>query len=86
MMVFILLSTVADVLEDFQYHRELIVGHIWAMEFSANVGDLSVKGIDLIDFNDEGKIEKFEVFIRPANGLMVLGQEMQKRLAEKGFA
>jgi hypothetical protein len=55
------------------------------LEFSARVGDLSLKGIDLIRFNDKERIQEFEVFIRPANGLQALGEEMKKRLAQKGF-
>lgn len=82
---FIILSTVIDVFSDFQYHRELVSDQTWALEFSARVGDLSLKGIDLIGFNDEGQIVTFEVFIRPANALMALGEEMKKRLAEKGL-
>jgi len=85
MAAFVILSTVVEVFQDFQYHRQLMVGQEWALEFSARVGDLSLKGIDLIRFNDQGKIQEFEVFIRPANGLQALGEEMRKRLAQMGF-
>ncbi|MDY0162674.1 nuclear transport factor 2 family protein [Desulfobotulus sp.] len=80
-----LLSTVIEVFSNFTYHRELIQGNNWALEFSADVGDKSVKGIDLIEFNEEGKIQRFEVFIRPLTGLMALAQVMGERLKEKGF-
>ena len=83
---FVILSTVTEVFQDFAYHRELEVDSTWALEFSAKVGDLSVKGIDLIEFNHEGRIQRFEVFIRPANGLLALGEEMRQRLQDKGFA
>jgi hypothetical protein len=85
MAAFVILSTVIEVFQDFRYHRQLTVGQDWALEFSARVGDLSLKGIDLIRFNDQAKIQEFEVFIRPANGLQALGEEMKKRLAQKGF-
>ncbi len=80
----LILSTVMEVFQDFAYHRELVVGLDWALEFSARVGDLSVKGIDLIRLDDEGRIVEFEVFIRPANGLQALGAEMARRLALSG--
>lgn len=86
MATFVILSTVVEVFQDFQYHRELVIGDDWALEFSARVGDLSLKGIDLIRWNDEGKIQEFEVFIRPANALQALGAEMKGRLASTGFA
>jgi hypothetical protein len=83
---FVILSTVSDVFRDFSYHRELVVSNTWAREFGATVGELSVKGIDLIELNDEGLIKEFEVFVRPANGLLALGDEMKRRLSEIGFA
>ena len=76
----LILTTVADVFQDFQYHRLLVDGNNWALEFSANVGDLSLKGIDLIQLDENGRIDSFEVFIRPANGLQALGAEMARRL------
>lgn len=83
---FVILSTVTEVFRDFAYDRELVTDDVWALEFSAAVGELSVKGIDLIELNNEGLIQSLEVFIRPANGLLALGEEMQRRLADKGFA
>ncbi|TWI77386.1 SnoaL-like protein [Desulfobotulus alkaliphilus] len=81
----VMLGTVIEVFENFTYHRELVQGNNWALEFSADVGEKSLKGIDLIEFNDEGKIQRFEVFIRPLTGLIALAEEMGKRLKEKGF-
>lgn len=78
--VWLILSTVSEVFEDFTYQRELVDGNDWALEFSARVGELSVKGIDLIRINDQGLIIEFEVFIRPANGLQALGEAMSRRL------
>jgi hypothetical protein len=45
------------------------------------VGDKSLKGIDMIRFDEAGKIVDFEVMIRPFNGLQALGAEMGARLA-----
>ena len=78
---FVILSNVIEIFEGFTYQRELISGNLWALEFSANIGDLSLKGIDLIEFNAEGRIQKFEVFIRPANALLAVGEAMRRRLA-----
>ena len=51
------------------------------LEFSAKVNGKELKGIDLIAFNDEGKIVDFEVMVRPMSALQALGDEMAKRLA-----
>lgn len=81
MAAYIILSTVVEVFQDFTYYRQLTVGNDWALAFSARVGELSVRGIDLIQLNDQDKIREFEVFIRPANGLQALGEEMARRLS-----
>lgn len=80
--VTLLLSTVIQVFEDFTYHRQLASedGLSIVLEFSARVGDKNLKGIDLIQFDAEGRITDFEVMIRPFNGLQALGAEMGARL------
>jgi hypothetical protein len=76
----LVLSTAAAVFEDFAYHREFVQGNDAALEFSARVGSVRLKGIDLIRFDDGGRIVEFEVMVRPATGLQALGQEMARRL------
>ena len=75
------LSSAAHVLEDFTYHRQFVGNNAVALEFSARVGQLSVKGVDIIQFNAEGQIVDFEVMVRPANGLQALATAMAYQLA-----
>ena len=77
----LVLATAASVFEDFRYHRQFASGNDVALEFSARVGKVELKGIDLIRFDDSGLITEFEVMVRPASGLQALGQEMARRLA-----
>ncbi len=74
----LVLSAVAGVFEDFTYHREFVSedGMSVALEFSAHVGGKQLKGADFIRFDEDGLIAEFEVMIRPASGLMALGQQM----------
>lgn len=78
----LVLGTVIQVFEDFAYHRELFTedGHSVVLEFSARVGDRRVKGVDLVRFDEAGKIVELEVMVRPMSGLQALGAEMAKRL------
>ena len=78
-----ILNTVSKVFSDFAYHRELASadGLNVVLEFSARVGDRQLKGIDMIRFDEAGKIVEFEVMIRPMSGLQALGEEMARRLA-----
>ena len=81
--VSLILGTVINVFSDFTYHRQLASedGLSVVLEFSARVGDKALKGIDLIQFDADGKIVDFEVMVRPMSGLQALGAEMGKRLA-----
>ncbi len=79
------LSTVIDVFQDFTYHRAFFTddGKNATLEFSAHVNGKQLKGVDLIEFDEAGLITQFEVMIRPASGLMALGEEMGKRVGAK---
>ena len=74
-------SSAVRVLEDFTYHRQFVGDNAVVLEFSARVGSLSVKGVDIIQFNAEGQIVDFEVMVRPANGLQALAAAMAQQLA-----
>ncbi|MDJ0837023.1 MAG: nuclear transport factor 2 family protein [Acidobacteriota bacterium] len=80
------LATVCEVFQDFQYHRQWVDDGEWALEFSAKVSDLQLKGLDLVTLNDQGIITRFEVLIRPVNALQALGAEMGRRLAAIGIS
>lgn len=76
--VCIVLRGAMKVFQDFVYHRELFDGaNSVCLEFSARVGDKELKGIDLVKFDAAGKIVEFEVMVRPATGVMALGEAMK---------
>ncbi len=79
----LILGTVVKVFEDFTYHRQFVDadGQNVVLEFSAKVNGKELKGIDMVRFDEEGKIVDFEVMVRPMSGLQALGEEMGKRLA-----
>lgn len=81
--VFFILTNVIQVFENFAYHREFYSqdGCNVVLEFSANVGDKKLKGIDMIQFNTQGQIVDFEVMIRPKSGLEALSVQMGQRMA-----
>ena len=81
--VFFILTNVIQVFENFTYHREFYTedGCNVVLEFSANVGDKKLKGIDMIQFNTQGQIVDFEVMIRPKSSLEALAVQMGQRMA-----
>ena len=80
------LTAAIHVLGDFAYHRAMTDGTSWTLEFSAKVGEFSLKGIDIIRFGADGRIADFEVMVRPFKGLQALAEAMQKQLAAQGVA
>ena len=80
-----ILKTVMGIFQDFTYHRQFISGNSVVLEFSAMVAGKNIKGIDMIRWNDQGKIEHFEVMIRPINGLQLMLDKMTKNLQDAGF-
>nr|WKF61293.1 hypothetical protein HUO10_005824 [Paraburkholderia busanensis] len=79
----LILSTVNTVFGNFRYHREFVDtdGRSVVLEFSAEVDGKSLKGIDMLRFDEHGAIEEFEVMVRPMSGLQALGGQMGARLA-----
>ncbi|TCB48361.1 nuclear transport factor 2 family protein [Acinetobacter terrestris] len=78
-----ILTNVIQIFEDFTYHREFYSedGLNVVLEFSANVGEKKLKGIDMIQFNQQGQIIDFEVMLRPKSGLEALAAQMGQRMA-----
>ena len=82
--VFFILSNVIQIFENFTYHREFYTedGLNVVLEFSANIGDKKLKGIDMIRFNEDGQMIDFEVMIRPKSGIEALATLMGQRMAQ----
>jgi SnoaL-like domain len=75
------LQQAAQTFGDFRYHRTFVSGERdVVLEFSAKVGDKELKGVDMIRFDEAGRIVDFEVMVRPASGLQALGAEMARRM------
>jgi hypothetical protein len=75
------LQQAVQTFSDFRYHRTFIGGERdVVLEFSAKVGGKELKGIDMIHFDEAGRIADFEVMVRPATGLQALGAEMARRM------
>jgi hypothetical protein len=78
-MVALLLTAVATVFENFRYTNEWRDGATTILFFEASVGDRELQGVDILEENEAGEIEKFTVMIRPLSGLQAVAQAMQAR-------
>jgi hypothetical protein len=72
-LVCLLVRTAAGVLEDFKYQRQFVSGDDAALEFSAHVGDIELKGVHILRFNDAGEIVDIDLVARPTKGVIALG-------------
>ena len=62
------MKPVIEILEDFKYQRQFASGADAALEFSAHVGDIELKGIHSLRFNDAGEIADIDLVARPTKG------------------
>lgn len=80
-MLVAILGAVFSVLKDVEYLRQFESETGFVLEFSANVGGEKVFGVDILEFNQEGKITDLMVMMRPANVVMKLSEEVGQILA-----
>ncbi len=84
--VAMLLAAVSQVFEDFRYTDQVETGNAATLMFSARVGDRELEGIDLLHFDDDGRINDMAVYVRPMSGIHALAEAMQKKLEEASAA
>jgi hypothetical protein len=67
-------------MDRFKYVRELVDGLDTVLEFETYIDDISVNGVDIIRWNEEGKIIDFKVMIRPLQAIGALQKRMSQAL------
>jgi hypothetical protein len=50
------------------------------LEFETYIGDISINGVDIIRWNEKGKIVDFKVMIRPLQAIHALQAKMSESL------
>jgi hypothetical protein len=78
--VLALLAVVAQVFENFRYAHEWHDGRTTILFFEASVGDRGLQGIDILEENGDGLVERFTVMVRPLSGLQALSAAVQARI------
>lgn len=69
--------------ESFRYVREITGSNDAVLEFQVEIDGIAVNGVDLIKWNDEGKIAEFKVMIRPLKAINLIHQKMAALLQAK---
>ena len=66
----------------FHYTKEVLDGNQAILEFETQIDGKYVNGVDIISFNEEGKISEFKVMIRPLQAVNIIHMQMQKMLEQ----
>ena len=69
--------------ETFRYVREVVGPNDAVLEFEVNIDGIAVNGVDMIEWNDEGKIVEFKVMLRPLKAINLIHQKMGAMLQAK---
>ncbi len=69
--------------ESFRYVREVTGEHDAVLEFMVEIDGISVNGVDMIRWNDAGRIVEFKVMLRPLKAINLIHQKMAAMLAGK---
>lgn len=75
------LVDVLSIINPMHYERTWESGKEYALEFVGKVGDLDVKGIDLMTVDADGQITCIEVFVRPVGALMAIRETLLAKRA-----
>lgn len=62
--------------DSFRYVREIVGDSDAMLEFQVEIEGISVNGVDIIKWNDEGKIIEFKVMLRPLKAVNLIHQKM----------
>ena len=76
-----ILRLVATVFENFRYTADWRDGATTVLFFEANVGERELQGIDILEENEDGLVERFTVMIRPLSGLQAVAAAMAAKLS-----
>tara|TARA_Y100000768_G_scaffold240663_1_gene182311 strand:- start:279 stop:674 length:396 start_codon:yes stop_codon:yes gene_type:complete len=71
-------------MEKFKYTKEIHDGMDSVLEFETYIDDISVNGVDMIQWNKEGKISNFKVMIRPFKAVQKVQEKMVEALKSLG--
>lgn len=66
--------------DTFKYLREVISGNNAVLEFQTIIDGITVNGVDMITWGDDGRIVDFKVMIRPLKAINLIHKMMGEML------
>jgi hypothetical protein len=68
--------------ESFQYVKEVVSPQHAVLEFTCEVDGIMVNGVDIMTFDEAGKIIEFKVMVRPLKAVNLLHAKMKAMLEQ----
>ena len=68
--------------ESFRYVKEVVDDRHAVLEFTCEVDGIVVNGVDIMTFDEEGKIVEFKVMVRPLKAINLLHAKMKVMLEQ----
>ena len=66
--------------ESFKYTKEIESAKLACLEFELVLNEIKINGIDIISWNDDGKITEFKVMLRPLQAVELIHKYMGQEL------
>jgi SnoaL-like domain len=64
----------------FRYVREIVGDRDAVLEFTTEIDGITVNGVDMIRWNDDGRIVDFKVMLRPLKAIQTVHAQMGRML------
>ena len=64
----------------FRYVREIVGERDAVLEFTVEIDGISVNGVDMLKWDEDGRIVEFKVMIRPLKAINLIHQKMAAML------
>jgi hypothetical protein len=66
--------------DSFRYVRQIIGANDAMLEFETTIDAVVVNGVDIIRWNDDGKVTEFKVMVRPLKAINLVRERMATML------
>ena len=66
--------------DSFRYVKEVVTSDHAVLEFECDMDGILVNGVDIISFDQQGKISEFKVMVRPLKGMNMIHARMKEML------
>jgi hypothetical protein len=67
--------------DTFRYVREVVGARDAVLEFLVELDGITVNGVDMLRWNDAGRLTEFKVMLRPLKAINLIHQKMASQLS-----